>query len=170
MPDGPRSWPLVLADGTTVELRIVQPEDAAALAQGFRDLSPDSAYSRFHGLHAELSPAELDYFTRIDHHDHEAIGAVLPESGEGLGIARYVRDVDDPTHAEVALTIADSWQGRHLGERLLEALAERARAEGVTCFTADVLSDNLSMLALLRHVGPVSLDRDAGTTIAHLEL
>jgi RimJ/RimL family protein N-acetyltransferase len=170
MPTGHRSWPLALDDETTVELRTVQPEDARALATGYQQLSEHSAYTRFHTLYAELSLDQLDYFTRLDHHDHEAIGAVLPGTDEGLGIARYVRDTDDPTHAEVAVTVVDAWQGRGLGEGLLDALARRAREEGVTCFTADVLSDNLSMLGLMRHVGTVTLDRDAETTIAHVDL
>jgi RimJ/RimL family protein N-acetyltransferase len=170
MPPGDRSWPLVLADETTVELRPVEPDDADALASGYQQLSARSAYSRFHTLYSELSRSQLEYFTQLDHHDHEALGAVLPDTGEGLGIARYVRDNDDPTHAEVALTVLDAWQGQGLGSGLLDALAGRAREEGITCFTADVLSENRSMLDLMRHAGPVEMVHDGGTTIAHLEL
>ena len=169
MPVG-RSWPLVLADETTVELRPVRSDDAAALAHGYQQLSAHSAYSRFHTLYSELSPTQLRYFTELDHHDHEALGAVLPDTGEGLGIARYVRDTDDPTHAELALTVLDAWQGRGLGRGLLDALAARAREEGITCFTADVLSENRAMLELMRRAGPVEMERDGDTTIAHLEL
>jgi GNAT superfamily N-acetyltransferase len=161
---------VVLADETTVELRIVAPADADLLADGYRQLSPHSAYTRFHTLYSELSPAQLAYFTEVDHHDHEAVGALLPDTGEGLGIARYVRDADDPTHAEVAITVLDRWQGRGVGGVLLGALAARARDEGIACFTAEVLSDNRPMLGLLRRAGPVTLARDGETTIAHLEL
>lgn len=170
MPPGHPSWPLVLADRTTVELRTVAPEDAHALATGYQQLSAHSAYTRFHTLYAELSPAQLEYFTHVDHRNHEAVGAVLPGTDEGLGIARYVRDPDDPTHAEVAITVVDAWQGRGLGSGLLAALAGRAREEGITCFTADVLSENRPMLELMRRAGPVTLDRAGDTTIAHLEL
>jgi GNAT superfamily N-acetyltransferase len=81
-----------------------------------------------------------------------------------------VRDVDDPTHAELAITVLDRWQGRGLGRVLLDAVADRARDEGITCLTAEVLSENRPMLGLLRRAGPVTLDREGDTTIAHLEL
>ncbi len=35
---------------------------------------------------------ELAFFTEIDHVDHEAIGAMDPATGQGVGVARYVRE------------------------------------------------------------------------------
>jgi GNAT superfamily N-acetyltransferase len=67
----------------------------------------------------------------VDHHDHEAIIALDPLTGEGVGVARYVRAGADPEVAEVAVTVVDDWQGRGLGRALLERLAARARREGV---------------------------------------
>jgi hypothetical protein len=43
-----------------------------------------------------LSPAELRYSTDVDHHDHEALGALNHPGGRGVGVARYVRGADDP--------------------------------------------------------------------------
>ena len=83
-----------------------------------------------------LSAAELRYYTEIDHHDHEALGALSPADGRGVGIARYVRDADDPQAAEIAVTIADDWQGRGLGTELLAELSDRARQAGIRRFTA----------------------------------
>ena len=53
-----------------------------------------------------------------------------------MGIARYVRDRDDPQTAEIAVTVVDDWQGRGLGTELLTQLSGRARREGVLRFTA----------------------------------
>ena len=72
----------------------------------------------------------VTYLTEIDHHDHEAIIALEEESGEGIGVARYVRNPTHPETAEVAVTVIDEWQGRGLGTLLLEVLGQRARAEG----------------------------------------
>jgi GNAT superfamily N-acetyltransferase len=39
--------------------------------------------------------------------------------GRGVGIARYIRDAEDPQAAEVAVTVLDHWQRRGLGTELL---------------------------------------------------
>jgi protein lysine acetyltransferase len=53
-----------------------------------------------------------------------------------------VRSSTDPRVAEVAVAVVDSWQGRGLGTALLDAIAARAREEGVERFTASVLANN----------------------------
>ena len=129
--------------------------------------SPGSAPSRgrlrFLRRKDELSAAELRYFTDIDHHDHEALGAVDHADGRGVGVARYVRDASDPHSAEIALTVVDDWQGRGLGTELLAQLSGRARAEGIRRFTALVSADNAAMTALLRGVRAGPVHREYGT-------
>jgi GNAT superfamily N-acetyltransferase len=90
----------------------------------------------------ELSPAELRDFTDLDHHDHEALGALNHADGRGVGIARYVCAADDPQAAEIAVTLIDDWQGRGLGTELVAQLSECARSEGIRRFTALVAADN----------------------------
>ncbi len=48
----------------------------------------------------------------MDHHDHEALVAVMPGSGQLVGVARFIRNPREPDQAEVAITVIDSWQGR----------------------------------------------------------
>ena len=38
---------------------------------------------------------DLEFFTELDHADHEAIGAIDPFTGEGLAVARYMRFAHD---------------------------------------------------------------------------
>jgi RimJ/RimL family protein N-acetyltransferase len=155
-----------------VRLRPVTPGDRAALAAGYRELSDRAAYRRFFPVFPELSPAQLRFLTEIDHHGHEAIGAEEPDSGRGVGVARYVRSPTDRAEAEVAVTVADHWQGLGVGTALLEALAIRARAEQVAVFTAEILVDNRAMSALLARLGPVTQQRcdDQRTLVARVEL
>ena len=108
---------------------------------------------RFLAAKPELSPAELRYLTDVDHRDHEALGALNQADGRGLGIARYVRDAEDPQAAEIAVTVADDWQDRGLGAELLSQLSGRARCEGIRRFTALVSPDNAAMAGLLRNAG-----------------
>jgi RimJ/RimL family protein N-acetyltransferase len=144
--------PVVLRDGSTVLIRQVQSADAPVLADGFARLSARSRQLRFLTPKKELSPAELRYFTDVDHHHHEALGALDDADGRGVGIARYVRDADDSQAAEIAVTIIDDWQGRGLGTELVAQLSERARSEGIRRFTALVAADNPAMAGLLRKV------------------
>src|SRR5215472_18945714 len=99
--------PVVLRDGSAVLIRQVRSTDAPLLADGFARLSPRSRWMRFLGAKTIMSAAELRYFTEVDHHDHEAIGALSAADGRGVGIARYVRDADDPQAAEIAVTIVE---------------------------------------------------------------
>ena len=152
-PGRPRGRKVRLRDGSAVLIRPVRPADDGLLADGFARLSDRSRRMRFLGPKEALSAAELRYFTDVDHRDHEALGALDHARGGGVGIARYVRDRDDPRTAEIAVTIIDDWQGRGLGTELLARLSERARQEGIDRFTAAVAADNAAMTRLLRNFG-----------------
>jgi RimJ/RimL family protein N-acetyltransferase len=155
--------PVVLRDGSVVLVRPVRSTDTLLLADGFARLSDQSRRMRFLGPKETLSAAELRFYADVDHHDHEALVALDPASGRGAGVARYVRDADDPLAAEIALTIADDWQGRGLGTELLARLSHRARQEGICRFTGVVSSGNVPMGMLMRSVGAVETDRSFGT-------
>jgi hypothetical protein len=118
------SRPVVLRDGSAVLIRPVRSADAPLLADGFARLSERSRRLRFLAPKQALSPAELGYFTDVDHHDHEALGALNHPGGRGAGIARYVRDADDPQTAEIAVTIIDDRQGRGPGTELMAQLCQ----------------------------------------------
>ena len=111
-----------LADGTTVRLRLLRPNDRQRLQQGFEDLSSASRHNRFMGAKRTISEAELSYFTELDQFDHFALGAVeLTPSGaegDGIGVARFIRLAADPDCAEVAITVIDRMQGNGIGRRL----------------------------------------------------
>jgi|SRR6478672_8852076 GNAT superfamily N-acetyltransferase len=127
--------PVVLRDGSAVLIRPVRRADAPLLADGFTD---------------------------VDHHDHEALGALDHADGRGVGIARYIRDAADPQAAEIAVTVIDDWQGRGLGTELMAQLSERARSEGIRRFTALVAADNPAMARLLRNVQADLVRREHG--------
>ena len=153
---------LTLRDGSSVTVRQIAPDDKAALVSAFERLSPDSRYSRFFSPVNQLDPRTVEYLTNVDHHDHEAVVAVDPLTGVGVGVARYVRWRDDPQSAEVAVTVADDWQGRGLGSLLLEELADRARAEGVKQFTAVVQAQNERAVRLVERIGPLEHTEEGG--------
>lgn len=142
-----------LLDGSKVAIRPVHRDDAPLLEEGFSRLSAESRRLRFLVDKPRLSPSELRYFTHIDHHDHEALGARDPVDGRGLGIARYIRDPENPEIAEIAIAVVDDWQHRGLGTALLSRLFARAHAEGVRHFTALVDEDNEGVAELMQGAG-----------------
>ncbi len=165
-----RGKPAVLRDGSEVLIRPVGTADAPLLADGFARLSARSRQMRFLTTKNELSPAELRYFTEIDHHDHEALGAVDRANGRGVGVARYVRSLEDSQTAELAVTVVDEWQGRGLGTELVAQLSERAREEGIRRFTALVAADNVAMAGLARTVGAELVGRESAAVVYEVPL
>ena len=151
-----------LRDGSRVAIRPLEPDDRDALRAAFDRLSPESRYRRFFGPMGQLRDRDLDYLTNIDHHDHEAVVAIDEDSGDLVGVARFVRTA--PEVAEPAITVADDWQGRGVGSRLLDALVERARAEGVLRFEAPVLATNDEAIRVLERLGDTTI-RSSGREV-----
>lgn len=159
-----------LRDGRTVEISRLTPDDVQLLADAFGRLSEESRRLRFLGPKPSLSTAELRYLTEVDGHDHEALAAIDPATGRAVAIGRFVRDPDGPDRAEVAVTVADDWQGRGLGKIILARLVDRAREEGIHSFTALVSTDNRSMQGLLRQAGSGARIRAINSGVAEYEL
>jgi RimJ/RimL family protein N-acetyltransferase len=141
-----------LPTGADLVVRTIGACDAQLLAQGFDRLSATSRRNRFLGGKSALTPRELKYLTTIDHCNHEAIGALSPIDGSGIGIARYVRQTATPDVAELAVTVIDEWQGSGVGTELITQLLSRAHAAGIRCFRAWVSDDNLAALAMLKRL------------------
>lgn len=141
-----------LPDGETITIRPILPEDRAQLVAGFEETSEQSRFFRFMRGVDRLTDAELDYLVDVDGENHVALVAVL-ENGAGVGVARYVRDTDDPTAAEAALIVVDAHHGRGIGTHLLQELALVAMTNGVEAFTAYVLPDNRAVVDSLSKAG-----------------
>jgi acyl-CoA synthetase (NDP forming)/RimJ/RimL family protein N-acetyltransferase len=152
-PEYPAHWEadVVLRDGSTAHLRPIRPEDADRVQQFHVAQSPDSIYLRFFTYKAKLSAKELARFTQVDYNDRVAF--VLTRAERIVGIGRYDRLETDPSTAEVAFNIADSFQGKGLGSILLEHLAAAARERGISKFSAEVLPENRKMITVFIDAG-----------------
>lgn len=153
-----------LVGGREIVVRPVRPEDRSLLETGFARLGEESRYRRFLSATPKLTARLVRYLTEVDHRDHEALVALDAATGDGIGVARYVRTVDQPDSAEVAVAVVDDWHGRGVGTALLALLIDRARAEGIERFTGVVLAQNRPMLDLLGAFADVHLSgRERGT-------
>src|SRR4249919_956128 len=144
---------VILRDGSTLRLRPPSSSDAEALLSFFQGLSDDSLYLRFHG-HPSLDLHLVEPSLDPDWAERGAfIGAVAEDGAERIvAVADYVR-LRDPAAAEVAFAVADAYQGRGVGTRLLEQLAARAAQQGIERFVAEVMSANTRMMRVFEDAG-----------------
>lgn len=166
-----------LADGRSVIVRPVLPQDAALHQAFVRSLSPRSRYRRFHGPVAELPEPMLRYLNEIDYASHLALLAQItdPRAGEiQVAEARWVRrEKPEQSHiADFALAVADGWQGVGLGAHLVALLEQSAAQAGIERLSGDVLAENDAMCGLLRRRGwrLTSDPDDSQAVVAELDL
>ena len=143
-----------LADGTDITIRPIRPEDAELVQAFVRGLSEESRYFRFMSSMQELTENMLVRFTQIDYSREMALIAVtsVQDREIELGVARYAINPDGDT-CEFALVVADSFQGKGLGQKLMGVLMEAARAKGLSAIEGEVLSNNHNMLKLMMRLG-----------------
>ena len=162
----PPSWEadIVAADGGTVHLRPICPEDADALTGLMERSSDQTRYYRFFGPTKRLSDRDLHRFTHVDHDARVAFVVLLGD--QIIAVGRYDRypGTDD---AEVAFLVEDAHQGRGLGSVLLEHLAAAGRERGIRHFVAEVLAQNGKMVRVFRDAG-YKAERSYEDGIVHL--
>jgi len=143
-----------LADGERLTLRHIAPTDADREQAFVRELSPESSYLRFHGTIKELSKKDLKKFTEPD--SRNAVALIVLRSGETgeeeIGVARYVIDPDG-MNCEFAIVVADTWQQRGIGTRLMNALIKHLQASGVKRISGPVLKRNSAMRKFVKRLG-----------------
>lgn len=136
----------------SVHLRPIRGSDLPLLRDFVRHLSPATGYKR---LHSGRYPTEdeLHHWTSLDAAREIALVAICSAAdGEQLvGVARYVMQSADET--DFAIVLADAWQRRGLGRKLLERLISTAGECGVRKLSGVTLSSNDGMLALGRALG-----------------
>ena len=145
-----------LRDGTKAVIVPFRPVPREAVEKAYDELSPESRFHRFLSSAPHLTDAMFHHLVEeVDGVDHIALFLVLePDEGPEsiIGVARIIRYQDDPTSADVAVTVRDAWHGQGAATALLAALM-RHRPAGVTRLVTAVSSDNEAALAMLRRLG-----------------
>ncbi|MEW6132166.1 MAG: bifunctional acetate--CoA ligase family protein/GNAT family N-acetyltransferase [Pseudomonadota bacterium] len=143
-----------LPDGIDIRIRPIRPEDAEIEQAFVRGLSDESKYFRFVSALQELSPSMLARFTQIDYDREMALVAVLENNGKEteIGVVRYIINPDGES-CEFALVVADAWQHKGIGHRLMEALIDIARDKGLKTMEGEVMGSNRNMLGLVTSMG-----------------
>ncbi len=161
-----REATVVLRDGGTVAVRPVRPEDEPDLARFFSSLSLESRVLRFFAA-VSNADSSVKRMVQVDYTSRYGIVAVAGSAGQIVGHAMYA--TIEPKKAELALAVADAYQGRGLGTILLGQLAEAAAAAGIDVLEAVVRPENHRMLEVLRQSGfPIRSRSEPGEVHAEL--
>jgi len=134
-------------------IRPIRRSDAQAVQTFVSTLSDRSRTLRFFRPLRELPPDQLERMIKADG-SRDRVLVALERAGAStriVGLAQYALEAD--TRCDFALVIADQWQGRGLGRRLLRALLVQAAHAGVKQMHGDVLRENRAMLGLARATG-----------------
>ncbi len=158
----------MLRDGTPVLLRPMKPEDEPLVSDFLQRCSDDTLYFRYFRLIKNWTHEMLVRFTQNDYDREIGLMAVGQPPGPEvmMGVSRLVMDADHET-GEFAIIVADPWQGKGLGPKLVQGAIEIARDQGVKKLSADVLPQNQPMLDLARRLGFSMKRRD---DVMHLEM
>ena len=139
-----------LVDGREAVVREIRVADRDAFLAFHAGLSEASRYFRYFTARRKLPERELRHFTDVDQRDHA--GVVTLVDGVIVGHALYDR-LADPDEAEVALEVADAFQGHGVGTAMLAELARTASRANIRRFVAHVLPTNQRMLQVFRDLG-----------------
>ncbi|MET8515895.1 GNAT family N-acetyltransferase [Streptomyces sp. NPDC005077] len=136
--------PGLVRTGRSTFVRPIRPEDADCLVAFVGGLSRATLAYRSLGPVVRARDDVIRRGAYVDYLNELALVALAGD--EIAGLVRYVRDHEDPDHAEVTFTIRDDHQSEGFGRLLLEHIATAARARGIRVLEADVLADNTRMI------------------------
>ena len=140
----------LLNNGTQLNFRAIHPTDEPRMRDLFYKLSAATIYYRFMSHQKRVSRHQIQDFVYIDHRNDVTIVTTLPEAHgeEILAVGSYY--LDQKTNlAEVAFVVSDQWQNHGIGTFLLKHLMRIARRNGIRGFTAEVLTENKPMQAVI---------------------
>ncbi|HYA21929.1 MAG TPA: GNAT family N-acetyltransferase [Thermoproteota archaeon] len=146
--------PWKLKDGTEVTLRPIRPEDEPIELEFIRGLSEESSRFRFFQVIRDLPHEALVRFCNIDYDREMAFIAETREANRRIeiGVGRLIMD-PDKKRGEFAVVVADKYQGKGLGTKLIDMLISVAEEKGLGSIYGIVLPENANMIHLCEKLG-----------------
>lgn len=146
--------PWRLRDGTEVLLRPIRPEDERMEAKLIQGLSDETSRFRFFHVTRTTTHEMLVRFCNIDYDREMAIIAEYTRRGKkrNIGVGRLIIEPGEK-RAEFAVVVADEFQGKGLGTKLVDMLIGIGEEKGLESIYGIVLPDNKKMMDLCRALG-----------------
>ena len=140
--------------GQAVTIRPLRPDDLPIESEFLQGLSAQTLSNRLLGGAIRISREYLERLTNVDYPREMAFAAtlMLEDAERMIGVARYVT-CEDGRSCEFAIVMADAWQGRGIGRRMVAKLIVVARGAGLQAIYGDVLAMNRPMLGLMKKLG-----------------
>jgi len=149
--------------GAELVVRAIMPTDEEMLSDMFYDLSDQTIINRFFSMLKSMPHRKLQTLCCIDYVSElslVAVSGVAPKQKiVGLG-SYYVSPATQ--RAEIAFLVADAWQGQGIGTYLMQMLVKVAKSKNLKGLTAEVLRDNVAMIALMHKSGVPAKSTPAG--------
>ena len=153
------------SDGADLVVRPIRPTDEEMMSDMFYDLSDQTIINRFFSMLKSMPHRRLQEFCCIDYEEDMSLVVISGKSPRQkmVGVGSY--HLNPATNrAEIAFLVADDWQGRGIGTYLMQYLVKVAKSKNIKGFTAEVMRDNVAMIALMHKAGvpPKSVQVDGG--------
>lgn len=162
--------PWKLKDGTEVILRPIRPEDEPMELEFVKGLSEEASRFRFFQVIRDLSHEALVRFCNIDYDREMAFIAETRELNRRMeiGVGRLVME-PNKKRGEFAVVVADKYQGKGLGTKLIDMLISVAEEKGLESMYGIVLPENANMIHLCEKLG-FTVERRHEEVVVELKL
>ena len=151
---------LELRGGRRVTVRLVRPADADLLRTFDGELCERSRRLRYLGSVPPLTEGQALRLATVDGRDRSALVAF---DGPRMIADCRLDPADRAGHAELAVAVADDFQGAGLGTAMTELMLSVAGGHGLEAVVAEVRDDNQPMMRVLGKLGFRRTGRESGT-------
>ena len=151
--------PWTMKDGNQVTIRPIRPEDEPLMVKFHETLSDSSVYLRYFCSLSLSRRVAHERLLRICFGDYDREMALVAERTDPVSRERRIiavgrmNKLHTGNEAEVAVLVSDQFQKLGLGNELLRRVVRIARDEKLSRVSAEMLTDNVAMQVITKHLG-----------------
>lgn len=155
---------LDLADGTSICVRTIRPQDDALMREGISQMSDRSRYLRFFSGASEQPDSVIRNLLDVDGQSHLAWGAIDTSAPDNPAVAAvHALKANNPSpdaELEFSVAVVDGWQKKGIARLLTAALLVHCKTRNFNRLEAYTLAENEQALDFLKHLGASFADAD----------
>jgi RimJ/RimL family protein N-acetyltransferase len=135
-------------------IRTAGASDVENLSIYFTSLSATTRNKRFMGARTDFAVVAAECVAKVDHPDHFTLLAELRQEGQStvIGETRYAYDTA-ARHGDFAISVADVFQRKGVGLKMMAAMERRASDLGHEMIAAETARANAEMRGLAKKAG-----------------